>query len=557
VPATSGKVAIAGRAARSPDYPGRVERWRQYWSAPDGRIAVAVLRVAIAGSLLWTLARIAEHAATAHSALYYPHGIWLAFPGRPGPALLAAIAVVAWGSTTAFALGAATRVAHAVSLVSVLALATHEVSSLPTWTHQNVPPLLASIAFLGARGGDALSIDALVRWWRGRSARDVPGAYGWTVRLLQLAVASVFFVAACCKLSHGGPGLAWALSDNLRHQLLMRFDWIHLPRTAAADWIMAEPWRYQAFALANLGSQLAPIAAAFAMHRPVLRAALGLVWIGEVIGLGVVMALWDTHWLPLAAAFVDWDRLVGAPRSEPAAAPRGRRVFVATLLAFAALQAFVLNQRLNLYPFSSYPMFAEVRARWPYSWHQSYDLAGGRVEVVGQRPLTDDEQRWVDRRIVYRWIWRERDPEALRRKLAGVLDEVRRRFPSAGVATVRIWLTVDRAPAYPAPARLDHFDLAITGELDTAGRFHTALGRLDGDHLTCAPRGLDLGLGLGLGDAALIAYRDGTPEPEPLAAARDATGFALAAPLPDDAVDLAVLIDGRPWLVADRARPDP
>jgi hypothetical protein len=530
-----------------------VDRSHSYWSAPGGRISVGVLRIAIATSLAWTLVRIADHAAASQSALYYPHGIWLAFPGRPGPALLAALTWIAWPATIAFGLGAHTRLAHAISLASILALATFEISSMPTWTHQNVPPVLASIAFLGARGGDALSIDAVVRRRRGLPALDVPGAYGWTVRLVQIAVASVFFVAACCKLRSGG-GLAWALSDNLRHQLLMRFDWIHLPRTAAADWIVQTPWRYRTFALLNLASQLSPIASAFAMRRPLLRAALGMVWCCEVLGLGVVMALWDTHWLPLAAAFVDWDRLLRAPPpaapapGEVARAPLGRRVFVAGLLGFAAVQAFGLNQRLNLYPFSSYPMFAEVRAKRPYDRHQSYELLGGRIELVAARPLRDNQQRWIDRRVIYRWMWQDRDPESVRRKLHGLLDDVRRRFPNAGITAARIWLVVDRARPYPAPARLERSDLAITGELDTAGTFRSALGRLDGDRATTAPRGLDLAA------APLIAYRDDQPEPLAVPATRDPTGFALAAPLAGDPVYLAAVVDGRPWLVAHRAR---
>jgi len=525
-----------------------VARWRGYWSAPGGRVGVGVLRVAVGVSLLWTLARIAAHADRAYSALYYPHGIWLALPGRPSPELLAALAPIAWGSTIAFTLGAQTRLAHAISLVSTLALASHEISSMQTWTHQNVPPLLASIGFLGARCGDAVSVDALVRRWRRRAPLDVPGAYQWTVRLVQLMVASVFFVAACCKLAGGGPGLAWALSDNLRHQILMRFDWIHLPRTAAADWIIARAWRYELFAFLNLCSQLLPMAAVLAVRRPVVRAALGVVWIAEVVALGVVMALWDTHWLPLAAAFVDWDRLARAPRGGGAApAPRARLIFVGGLLVFYAAQAFALNQRLNLYPLSSYPMFAEIRAKQPYDQHQSYELIGGRIELIGQRALTDDLQRWVDRRIVFRWMWKERRADAVRRDLQAVLDEARRRFPAAGITRARIWLTVSRAPPYPASAQLERHDLAIVGELGIAGELRCALGRLDGAAVVTAPSGLELTAG------RLIAYRDDQPEAIEVAAVRDGAGFALGAPVAGDPLYLAVVVDGVPWLVAQRS----
>jgi hypothetical protein len=366
---------------------------------------------------------------------------------------------------------------------------------------------------------------------------------------MQLAVASVFFVAACCKLKNGGVGMSWALSDNLRHQLLMRFDWIHLPRTAAADWIITRSWRYQVFALLNLCSQLLPIAAVFAFRRPLVRAALGLVWAGEVLALGVVMALWDTHWLPLVAVFVDWDRLFGARREIIAPPPpRARLVFIGCFLVFYALQAFAQNQRLNLYPFSSYPMFAEVRTKPPYGEHLSYELIGGRIELLGERPLMTDEQRWIDRRIVYRWMWQERRPDELRRRLGGLLDDARRRFPGAGITSARIWLVVDRAPPYPAAARLDRFDLAIVGELGVDGTFRTALGRLDGRRVVVAPHGLELG------SAQLVAYRDDVPEPVPLPASRDATGATLDAPIAGDPVYVVTIVAGQRWLVSQQAR---
>jgi hypothetical protein len=212
------------------------------------------------------------------------------------------------------------------------------------------------------------------------------------------------------------------------------------------------------------------------------------------------------------------------------------------------MQAFALNQRLNLYPFSSYPMFAEVRARQPYGEHHSYELIGGRVELAGQRPLTDVEQRWIDRRIAYRWMWRERRPDELRRQLHGVLDDARRRFPDAGVTTARLWLVVDRAAPYPAQARLDRFDLAIIGELDAEGTFRTALGRLDGRRVVVAAHGLELG------SPALIAYRDDIPEPIAVAAVPDADGFTLAAPLTGDPVYVAAVVAGQRWLVAQQAR---
>ena len=39
-----------------------------------------------------------------------------------------------------------------------------------------------------------------------------------------------------------------------------------------------------------------------------------------------------------------------------------------------------------------------------------------------------------------------------------------------------LWLAIDEAPAYPASPRLAHHDVAIVAELETTGRFRTALG---------------------------------------------------------------------------------
>src|SRR3954463_2062917 len=121
--------------------------WRDYWLAPGGARSVAALRIAIALALLWTLWRFYPISGEPPSASYYRIGIWRLYPGRPGTALLSATEAIAWLSTRALLVGAGARIAHAISLVSVLALATYRVSDTPTWSHADVPPLLASIAF--------------------------------------------------------------------------------------------------------------------------------------------------------------------------------------------------------------------------------------------------------------------------------------------------------------------------------------------------------------------------------------------------------------------------
>jgi hypothetical protein len=537
----------AGRASRA--WRTVASRWCGYWLAPGGRCSAAALRIAIASSLLWMLWRYYPIVEQPTSVSYYAHGVWMLYSGRPSPGLLSALELVAWVATLAMLVGACTRAAHAISLVSVLALATFGVSDTPRWSHTDVPPMLASIAFLGARGGDALSLDA---WWRKRrGVQPPPEAYQASVRLVQLAVAAVFFIAGYCKLRAGG--LAWALSDNLRNQLLVRFDWLQLERTPAAEWLLGAPWRYELCAALNLFSQTTQIAAVFLIRRPILRAALGALYCAEVIGLGVVMNLWNLHWLPLAAAFIDWDRLARCRHDSPALTGRRRGVWFATaFVAFFAIQAFWLNQRLHAFPFSSFPLFASVRAKPPYDVHQTYELIGGHIELVAARPLTRDEQAWIAGNGTYRWMWQVRDPARLHRDLQVILDETRTVFPSAGVTGVRLWLSVFRAPAYPAPARLDRVDVAILAELDADGALRTATGALAADHVTvsaAAVRGVDLS------GASFAVMRDDVPPPQPVAATAIATGWRLAEPLVGDPVYLVATPRGAaaPWVVASRS----
>jgi hypothetical protein len=220
--------------------------WCGYWFAPGGRISVAMVRIAVAIALLWMLLRIAGQAPPQ----FYHHGIWMLYPGRPTTAVVTAITAVAWLSTIALLLGLWTRATHAVCAISTMAMAAYAVSGEVTWSHGDVPLVLASLALLGARSGDALSIDA---WWRARRGeRGGPSDYQRSVRLVQLAVAAVFVLGGYEKLKAGGPSLAWALSDSLRHHLLAWYDGSGAPRTPAANWMLGAAWR------SELGACVAP-----------------------------------------------------------------------------------------------------------------------------------------------------------------------------------------------------------------------------------------------------------------------------------------------------------
>jgi hypothetical protein len=537
-------------------------RWQRYWFAEGGRVAAAVVRMALATAVLLTLWRLAT-LSTVHlpgpPELYRPVGIWMLLGRTPPPKLVVdALWALAWTGSVAMLAGYFTRLATAVSCGAALALASLSFASSATWSHQYNVVFLAQIAFLGARGGDVLSVDALMRRWRRLPAIDAVRAYQWSLRLVQLAVALMFAGAAFHKLLHGHFTLRWALSDNLRHQLLVRFDLAGLPRPPLVDWIIDDVWRYRIVAVMNLISQSMPILACIFVRRPLVRALGGAFFALEVMALALVVGLWNLHWLPLAAVFIDWDRLVAfiarRPEVIPATPPEtlvawrpplARRIFIIAFLVYDAVTALVpkADQWLNTYPFSGFPMFATVRARAPYDEHLPYTIPGDHFEVLSDRPLTDRQQSWLDQ--TYRRLESVRDPEVLRKKLTAILRDVQQRFPDAGIRGIRHYLVMFEAPAFPAPAHFEAHPIAITGEIDRDGRFRTVLGALGTIDVTLQPRGVDAT------SARLRVYRDDDLGQHELPSERTGDRF-LTGPLEGDPLYVVATIDGQAWLVGSR-----
>jgi hypothetical protein len=529
-----------------------VSRWQRYWFAEGGRWAAAIVRIAIATAVLLTLARIwTQDPLVAPDALYRPVGPWMLLGRTPPPgALIAILWVAAWAGTACMLVGLATRAATAVSFGAAVALAAVSFSGSATWSHQYNVVFLAQCAFLGARGGDVLSIDAWLRARRGLPPRDEPRAYQWSLRLVQLAVALMFAGAVFHKLLHGHGTLRWALSDSLRHHLLVRFDLAGLDRPAVVDWIIDDVWKYRMAAILNLVTQATPILAVIFVRRPLVRAAAGLAFLVETIALGLVVALWNPHWLPLVAVFIDWDRLLRvappAPPQETWKAPRGPRIFIVCFFVYELATSFIptLDQRLNTFPFSGFPMFATIRAEPPYGEHHDYIVPGDHIEPIGP-PTHRFAQRWLDHS--FRGLYLERDPRRIEGKLRQIVELAPVKYPDATIPGVRAYLTLFVAPAYPAPAHFEEHSIAILGELHPGGAFKTVLGTLAGTTLTLRPEGVDTA------DAKLVYYKDNEPAPIELAvASRAGDVFTLAAAPQGHPVYVVAILGGQPWLVASK-----
>jgi hypothetical protein len=533
-------------------------RWNRYWFATGGRTALAIVRIAVAASVLLALARLADAESPVAAQVYRPVGIWMLLGHTAPPAaLVTALWLVAWVSTGTMLVGLATRASTAVSFVSAVALAALSFSASHTWSHQYNVVFLAQLALLGARGGDTVSLDWLIRTRvRRLPALDLPQAYQWSLRLVQLAVVLMFAGAAVHKLAHGHFTLRWALSDNLRHHLLVRFDLAGLDRPPVVDWILAESWRYRGAAVLNILAQAAPLLAVIFVRRPVVRIAAGMMFVVETLMLGVVVDLWNLHWLPLVAVFIDWEWLLARfrPSSKPVdlagfRPPRITRAFILAFVLYDLVTAFIptLDQRLNTFPFSSFPMFATIRAREPYSEHLPYSLVAGTYELISDHPADARAQRWLDHQ--HRTVHTVRKPDELHRRLATVLERMRYYYDGYGIHGLRLWVTVHEAPAYPGPAELRKHPMAVLGEIAADGTFRTLLGTLAlggaQPHIEVAPRGIALPP-----DATLHYFRDERPELIPIAAPLVGTRFDLRGiALPGNPRHFVVEAAGMRWLV--------
>ena len=532
-----------------------MSRWSRYWFADGGRYALAILRVAIASAALLTLHELRQRwpidapGSPLWNGAYRPIGVWLVLGHHvPPPALVSALWLLAWIGTVMLLVGLATRFAAAVAFVAGVAIASLSYSAAPSWSHQYNVIYLALLAFQGARGGDALALDALIRRLRGLPAYDLARGYQWSIRLVQIAVAVMFASGMWTKIFQDHTlTLRWALSDNLRHQMLVRYDLKGLSRPPIVDWLIDDAWRFRTVAALNLISQILPLVACFMMKRPLVRAACGAFFAVETIGLGDVMQLWNLYWLPLVAVFVDWDALLARlriiqakPRDEDRAwrPPRGPFYFILAFVAYDAFAAFVpdMDQRLDSYPISRFPMFAVIRAREPYGEHLPYSVAGAKFELIADRPVDAD---WLE--VSYPTIAQTRDAGELQKKLEGMLGHARARFPDANVRGVRVYLSIFETPAYPEPARFTAQHIALIGELDGAD-FRTLLGssREADDQIEVRARPL----GVDATGAQLAYFADDVPEPHPLAGWTFARGD-----LRGDPVDFVATAGGRTWLV--------
>ena len=319
----------------------------------------------------------------------------------------------------------------------------------------------------------------------------------------------------------------------------MRYDWVGRERSPVADWLLQSEYRYKTAALLNLAAQSLPLVACFVWRRAWLRLALGSLFAIETIALGLVMDMWNLHWLPLAVVFVDWDRLIrwvgrrfankkssysaSMPTSDsgcPTSAFSSRRLLTSWIAAYLLcwlLLGFMhppIDQKANLFPFSRFPMFSGMRVAKPYDQHRSYEVLGTRLEIDSRPPVSKRMQSEINRRYSYRWLHRISDPQILEARLASVAKDMKRRYKIEEVTSVTLWLTIFQAPAYPAKAEFIEHRIAISGHWSPNAPFTSYLRAVE---TTKGSKQGQLGNGRAIpNDATVLYHPDDRLAPVPI-----------------------------------------
>jgi hypothetical protein len=513
--------------------------WNTYWFGATAPYSTAVVRIAVVASLLINPPYLSDYHTflSIHAgATYYPKGLLILLGSTPpSAAVCESIKVLATISSWLALLGLATRLSLAVSFICHAILTAVMFAFMPTWSHGHNVILMALAPLPFTASNRVFALDAVVRslaWPKvlNQSATATPTR--WAVLLSQYAVAFMFADAAFHKLAVPNFGLDWALSDSLRHWLVVQYAVLVESPPPLVQWIMAHEIGYKGAALGNLIAQCAPLLACVVPGYPWLRAALGLPFVLEVIGLGVVMRLWNPQWLLLYATFVDWDRLMATPTrrhvaglailgavwgavmlrgvwspvwllpavvlvdwaallallrpgwvacsavgpAQTAVLPRRPVVPSVVIVVFLGLTAAVAKDtnltHRALFPFTAFPMYYMIAAKSPVSTHQSFEFIASSYEARAPAPLPQDLERWISRNYFYAAFSDDlSEVQATLQRIKASIASIGNTQPWAQVEEITMRRVIFQVPPYPAAPRAEPFLAGLRGKITRDNHF--------------------------------------------------------------------------------------
>lgn len=455
---------LLGRGLASRGVHAVSSMWDRYWFGPELPLSHAICRIAVAASLWMVLhsgwkVNFEKCFSEASPTTYRPIGLMMLFgDSQPSESFLRACIAIAEVTCWTAMFGLLSRISMILCSVSMTLLLSYTWSfNFGIWCNGANTPLIAGLAVMFA-----VSSPMSVDWLFGRSRSSV--GHRWPVLLGQFAVAMMFSNAAFWKLYQPGVPLGtWALSDTLRNYLVLQYWVIREPMPGWLAWALEHGWSSRGLAMGNMIAQLLPLLACFVVRWPWIRALGAVALVTETLMLGQVMGLHNPCWYPLAAFFIDWDRLIGwarrrLGRSETSSAPnepitpspmRWKGIVSIWALIVVLGYSFVAfghkTQRRYTYPFTAWPMYCAVFADPPYREHRPRTVFGTTWTVDASPDVPQKDLDWTWRG---NWCWWGRSWD----DTCDLLKRVRAGYEADGqrkVSRIVLELTTHQIQAFP------------------------------------------------------------------------------------------------------------
>lgn len=340
--------------------------------------------------------------------------------------------------------------------------------------------------------GQFLSLDLLLFPKLTRKIYELRPNNGWAIFMAVGLVSLMYFNAFFYKITSGG-GLNWALTDSLRNYIIERYlIYYHTDIPSHLQVIVDNEWAWKGLALGNLFVQGVAIFGIFFFHKPWHRLVLGLLFVFETLGLGVVMGLWNYKWLMIFVFYVDWDYFLKQFSSnftnkqfKSFILPSNKLnkkflTLTVVVIVFQLVVAFDTSHKvertLKPYPFSSFPMFKSVNSKKPYDEHlplyfrgNQFDFLGAKVEEEELKKLqvgAIHNSRHYYRRDIY-------DTTLVKKIAIGQWKQFKRVVGKNEEVSLRWNRDLIICPPYPDSARLVSIQRGLIAKVDAKGIVRT------------------------------------------------------------------------------------
>ena len=295
--------------------------WNRFWFTPAAPEDLAVARI-LFGTALFVFSLTKAFHEWAEIPEFF-HGFRARYFPLLGIPVLGTQALIAleWVWRGAILMSAAGLFSRASSLgvclgsVYLMGLDAPEISGRSYTAGVFVPLILAF-----SRCGDALSVDAWFRNWRGTPVIPRPDEYGWPGRLICAFLCFIFFGAGIAKVRFGGfPD--WMLSETLPQAILRGNYWYASRGRAFSDlgpWILQ--WGRPAAVAIAVATQWVELLYPLALFWRPIRITVVPAMCALLVGIWLCMGPFFFLTLAAHVFWVPWSRLLPGFSGFPAGA---------------------------------------------------------------------------------------------------------------------------------------------------------------------------------------------------------------------------------------------